>query len=336
MRIHYVEDNALDAKILTEMVGEERDIQLNISERIEDFQRLSQLGPADFVLLDVRRPDAISIEDDIKRVREFTDAPIVFVTSDDAENMRQEAVSSGAEAVIDKIDLSSKLLKQILANSKWRRKAPDQPAEGKVSSRDIKRSVESLRGPFSYIELSLQTLLETMEDSGRSSTADYVAHLLETVRAIRAYSEDDLSQATRTPIHELLLETAERVSSTAQSKQVNLVFETETSWFTQIGSRPLATLGIQHLVAGILRACEKGDRVSIRSERHEDGIALNIFVSRAVIPSKEALFDLTKAAPSLGLDSKASLQLGLTLLSVPPEQVDVHVHNGNLFLKLIV
>lgn len=336
MRIHYVEDNELDAKILTEMVGSESDIQLNVSERIEDFQRLSKSGSTDFVLLDVRRPDAVSIEDDIKRVREFSDAPIVFVTSDNAENMREEAVFSGAEGVIDKTDLSSKLLKQILANSKWRRKIAAPDIEGKLKSREIKSSVESLKGPFAYIELSLQTLLETMEDSGRANTAEYVSHLLETVRAIRAYSEDDLSQSTRTPIHELLVDTAERVSRTAKTRQVDLVFETETSWFTQIGSRPLATLGIQHLVAGILRACEKGDRVSIRSERHEDGIALNIFVSRAIISSRDALFDLTKAAPSLGLDSKASLQLGLTLLSVPKEQVDVHVHNHNLFIKLVV
>lgn len=334
MRIHYVEDNALDAKILTEMVGDERDIQLNISERIEDFQRLTEVDPTDFVLLDVRRPDAVSIEDDIQRVRAFTDAPIVFVTSDNAETMRQEAVTGGAEAVIDKMDLSSKLLKQIIANSRWRQKISYPPGEGALKSPEIKSSVESLKGPFAYIELSLQTLLETMEDSGRANTAEYVSHLLETVRAIRAYSEDDLSQATRTPIHELLLDTAERVARTAKSRQVDLVFETESSWFTQIGSRPLAALGVQHLVAGLLRACESGDRMSIRSERDNDGIALNIFVSRAVLSSKAALFDLTKAAPSLGLDSKASLQLGLTLLSVPPEQVDVHIHKGNLFIKI--
>ncbi|MAI90517.1 response regulator [Ponticaulis sp.] len=334
MRIHYVEDNARDAEILTDMVGGEGDIQLNISERIEDFERLSEAGPTDFVLLDVRRPDAISIEDDIQRVRAFTNAPIVFVTSDNADDMRREAFASGAEAVIDKTDLNYKLLKQMIVNATLKHQVQTEVPESRLRSREMKSSVESLLGPFSYIELSLQTLLETMEDAGRSNTAEYVAHLLETVRAIRAYSQDDLSQATRTPIHELLLDTAERVSKTARAKEVDLVLATETSWFTQIGSRPLASLGVQHFIAGLLRACEKGDRMSIRSERDNEGIALNIFVSRAVISSKDELFDLTKAAPALGLDSKASLQLGLTLLSVPPEQVDVHVHKGNLFIKV--
>lgn len=336
MRIHYVEDNLRDAEALTDMVGADSDIQLNISEKISDFFSASQEGETDFVLLDVRRPDAISIEDDIRRVRSFTSAPIIFVTSDNAADMRQEAFSSGADAVIDKGDLNPNLLRQLYLNSSIRHQMKTEIPEGRLSSREIKTSIEALVGPFSYLEMSLQTLLETMEDAGRSTTADYVSHLLETVRAIRTYSQDDFSKSTRTPIHELLVDTAERVSRTAQSRGVDLIMETETSWFTQIGSRPLASLGIQHLIAGLLRACQSGDRMAVRSERDENGIALNIFVSRAIITSKEMLFNLNAAAPTLGLDSKASLQLGLTLLGVTSAQADVHVHKGNLFIKVLV
>lgn len=334
MRIHYVEDNARDAKIMSELVRSEVDIQLDVSERIEDFASSSFGSSTDFILLDVRRPDAISIEDDINRIRTFTDAPIVFVTSKGADDVRREAFQGGAEAVIDKTDLNTNLLRQIAVNSTLRHRVKTELPEGRVSSRSMKASIESLSGPFAYIELSLQTLHETMHDTGRMATAEYVSHLLETVRAIRAYSQDDLTQATRTPIHELLLDTAERVSQAARARGVDLIMETETSWFTQIGSRPLASLGLQHLLAGLLRACQKGDRMSVRSERDENGIALSLFVSRAIFESKDVLFDLTRAAPGLGLDAKASLQLGLTLLSVPREQVDVHLHKGNLFIKI--
>ena len=334
MRIHYVEDNERDAKALSEMIGLDGGIQLAISERIDDFASLSGAAPTDFVLLDVRRPDAVSIKDDITRVRRLTDAPIVFVTGDNAETLRNEAMSGGAEAVIDKSDLNKNLLRQLMLNATHRHRLASKVSEEKLSSKEIKASIDAMAGPFTYIELSLQTLLETMEDSGRTASADYVSHMLDTVRAIRAYSQDDLSKATRTPIHELLVETAERVSRTAKNRKIDLVMETETSWFTQVGSQPLASLGVQHLIAGLMRACEPGDRMSVRGERDEDGIALSIFMSRAVLSSANELFDLTKASPSLGLDSKASIQLALTLLSLTREQVDVHVHKGNLFVKV--
>lgn len=336
MRIHYVEDSDIDAAVLTGMVGSDSDIQLNVSRKLDDFAQSSKESQTDFVLLDVRRPDAVSIEDDIARVRSFTDAPIVFVTSGNAEGLRRQAFVSGAEGVIDKGDLNPNLLRQLFLNSSIRHRMQTEIPEDRLASREMKTSIETLQGPFTYIELSLQTLLEAMEDSGRSNTADYVAHLLETVRAIRAYSQDDLSKATRTPIHELLVDTAERVSRTARRRGVDLILETEASWFTQMGSEPLASIGIQHLIAGLLRGCEKGDRMAVRSERDENGIALNIFVSRALITSKEMLFNLGSADPALGLDSKASLQLGLTVLAVTPEQVDVHVHKGNLFIKVLI
>ncbi|MAK62577.1 MAG: hypothetical protein CMK09_16525 [Ponticaulis sp.] len=336
MRIHYVEDNERDAAMLTNMVGTDGDIQLNISERMEDFLKSSKNDKTDFVLLDVRRPDAVSIEDDIRRVRSYTDAPIVFVTSGNAEGVRREAFVGGAEAVIDKGDLNKNLLRQLFLNSSIRHRMNQEVPEDRIQSREMKTSIETLTGPFAYVELSLQTLLEVMEDAGRTNTAEYVAHLLETVKAIRAYSQDDLSKSTRTPIHELLIETAERMSRTAKKRGVDLILETEASWFTQMGSQPLASLGIQHMIAGLLRACEKGDRMAVRSERDENGIALNIFVSRDIIPSKDALFDLTQAGPHLGPDSKASIQLALTVLAISPEQADVHIHKGNLFIKLLI
>ncbi|MAP95176.1 MAG: hypothetical protein CMK07_09530 [Ponticaulis sp.] len=336
MRIHYVEDNATDAALLTTMVGKEGDIDLSISQRIEDFEASQEQGRTDFVLLDVCRPDAVSIEDDIRRIRAFTDAPIVFVTGGGSDQFRLEAFASGAEAVIDKDDLNPNLLRQLILNSTYRHRVMSEFPEGTLSSREMKSSIEALSGPFAYVEMSLQTLLETMEDAGRHNTADYVRHLLETVRTIRTYSQDDFSKTSRTPIHELLLDTAKIVSQTARRRGVDLVMETETTWFSQIGSTPLASLGIQHLISGLLRACQKGDRISVRSERDEFGIALNIFVSRDVIASKDILFNLIDAGPSLGLDSKASIQLGLTVLGVTREQTDVHVHKGNLFIRILI
>lgn len=340
MRIHYVEDNDKDAQIVSDMVQSDLELKIDISKRIDDFEQSGETASTDFIMLDVCRPDAVSIEDDIRRIRTFTDAPIVLVTSDGSDLIRREAFAGGAEAVLDKRDLSSELLRQIAINTTLRHKLK---AEKSRSSREqtphaqpysLKAPLETLSGTFSYLEISLQTLHEAMIDAGRQATAEYVAHLLETVRAIRAYAQDDLSQATRTPIHELLLDTAERVSRDARKMGIDLVMETETSWFTQIGSRPLAALGIQHLIGGILRACAKGDRISVRSERVDEGIALNLFVSRAIIDSRKTLFNLADNCPGMGGDAKASIQLGLTLLSVPKEQVDVHVHKNNLFIRV--
>lgn len=341
MRIHYVEDNDQDAELYSRMIREENGIEIIVSSRLEDFERSGTREQTDFILLDVYRPDAVSIEDDIRRIRAFTDVPIVLVTSDSSESVRRQAFAGGAEAVLDKFDLNANLLRQIAINSTTRHKIKTgveikeaEAAEPKASSESIKVSLGALSNAFSYIEFSLQTLYETMADAGRANTANYVYHLIETIQAIRTYAQDDLSQSTRAPIHELMVAAAQRVSQDARSRGVDLIIETENSWFTQMGSAPLASIGLNHLIGGLLRACNRGDRVSVRSERDENGIALNIFLSRVVIDSADALFNLDRASPSMGFDAKASVQLGLTLLSVPKEQVDVHVHRNNLFIKI--
>jgi FOG: CheY-like receiver len=342
MRIHYVEDNDNDAELFSRMVREENGVEILVSSRLEDFEKSGSREQTDFVMLDVYRPDAVSIEDDIRRIRAFTDAPIVLVTSDGSDSVRRQAFEGGAEAVLDKGDMNPKLIRQIARNSTLRHKITTEirledampVIEPRVSSEDMKSNLSSLQSAFSYIEYSLQTLFEAMQDAGRENSAEYIRHLVDTVKAIRAYSQDDLSQATRTPIHELMMGTAQHVSQDARQRGIDLIFEAESSWFTQMGSRPLAALGLNHLIGGLLRACSKGDRVSVRSERDDNGIALNIFLSRVVLNSVDALFNMDAANPTMGFDAKASVQLGLTLLSVPKEQVDVHVHRNNLFIKI--
>lgn len=343
MRIHYVEDNPKDAELLSRMVEDDKAIQLTVSAKINDFvdQRLQDV--TDFVLLDIRRPDAVSIKDDIARIRKFTNAPIVFVTSDSSDGVRQEAFESGAEAVLDKNELNSNLLRQVAINSMqkhiFRPNSNQQETEANKRRRrnELEQSsLAHLKEPFAYVEMSLQTLYDAMVDSGRDTTANYVSHLLETMKAIRTYAEDDLTVSTRTAIHDLLVESAERVSRTAKARLVDLVIEAETSWFTQMGSKPLAGLGVQHLIDGLLRGLNAGDRMSVRSERDNDGIALNIFLNRPIIKSSIELFDLSKASPTLGSDAKASLQLGLMLLGVTADQVEFEQVNGHIFLKLFV
>ncbi len=343
MRIHYVEDNDNDAELFSRMVREEKGVEILVSTRLEDFEKSGSREQTDFILLDVFRPDSISIQDDIRRIRAFTDAPIVLVTSDGSDKVRREAFAGGAEAVLDKSDINPNVIRQIARNSTLRHKVKSEITledstlsilENKVNSDDMKSNLSALSGAFSYIEFSLQTLYETMEDAGRKNSANYIRHLVDTVKAIRAYAQDDLSKATRTPIHELMMGTAQHVSQDARNRGIDLIFEAESSWFTQMGSQPLAALGMNHLIGGLLRACSKGDRVSVRSERDENGIALNIFMSRAVVDSADALFNLEQANPAMGFDAKASVQLGLTLLSVPREQVDVHIHRNNLFIKI--
>lgn len=342
MRVHYVEDNDTDAELYSRMIRGEGGMEIFVSPRLEDFEKSGNREQTDFIMLDVRRPDAVSVEDDIRRIRAFTDAPIVLVTSDGSDSIRTEGFQGGVDAILDKGDLSPQLLRQIAKNSTIRHRIKRTHAfqaleeESRLPSEAMKVSLNSLSSTFGYIETSLHTLFETLEDTGRQKSAEYVSHLVETVQAIRAYSQDDLSKATRTPVHELMIETARRVSKEARSRGVDLVLETENSWFTQMGSQPLAALGMNHLIGGLLRACDRGDRIAVRTERDENGTALNLFLSRVVLDSVDALYDLERANPAMGFDARASVQLGLTLLSVSRHQVDVHIHRKNLFIKILI
>lgn len=340
MKIHYIEDNAQDAALFSRMIRERGDVELTVSPRVDEFENSGDGSRTEFILLDVHRPDSVSLEDDIARIRKFSNAPIMVLTSDQSDGLRQEAMEGGAVGLVDKNSVDANVLQQFALNFALRHQlshtgdiagSNDEPA---LKSEEIKAPLASLVGTFSYLESSLQLLHEAMEDSGRENSADYVKHLIETVGALHAYARDDLTKSTRAPIHELLVDTANRISKEAMSRKIDLVMKTENSWFTQIGSKPLAALGLNHLIDGLMRSCQAGDRISLRSEREENGISLNLFLSRAIVSNAEELFNLEHATPSMGFDAKASVQLGLTLLTVTQEQVDVHTHRNNLFIKI--
>ena len=111
---HYIEDDALDALALTGMLNGEGDISLTTSTSLNDFEDWIEGGDLDFVLVDIYRPDSRSFEDEVKRIRAFSNAAIFFITGDEAKFYVDDALEVGAEGVLEKEALTAQGLLKVL------------------------------------------------------------------------------------------------------------------------------------------------------------------------------------------------------------------------------
>lgn len=323
MFIHYIEDDEIDILILKRIASSEPSIDLTVSDNVDGLAERIESHPVDIVLLDVHRPDSVSIEDDLARIRKISAAPVVLLTGAPTEELRVPAIRSGASAVVDKGAISKELLVQILANANAEYAArnalfDDEPEEDGDLSPEYRR----LALPLKYVEAGLETLRDVIRGTSMAASAGFVSHLLETVRAVDAYATSDLSTATRTPVHQLLVRYQRHIEDLARSKGVELTMNMKPAWYFQVGSEPMARLGVQHLLEGVMRLCARPDTVEVDVEADESSAELKIFVSRPLAPNASMFFG-GDGFDALELGARSSLQLGVLLLSLRPQQIEV-------------
>lgn len=319
MLIQYVEDDPVFGFLVSEMFREDENYDLLIKPTLADVQSSPELKKTGFFLLDVNRPDTISIERDFEVIRELTPAPVAFVTQGDTSKLRPRALRIGAEAVIDKDELNSSLLRQLVVNARSRRAAELQ--EESMSE----NQVSSLRAPLDYLEFGLGVLDDIMLETGKFESREFVSHLRATARALKQYANEELSVQSAQSLNTLIEQIQGRIYRHALARDIGLRMDWEPSRFTQIGSNALAQLGVQHLLDGTLRCAGRGDGVWMFGEKDEttgDSV-LKVHMSRPILPSETIFFPGGKSPNALGLDAVSSLQLGALLLSLSQEQVQL-------------
>ncbi|MCI5047293.1 MAG: response regulator [Aquisalinus sp.] len=341
MLVHYIEDDDLDASVLKRAAKTNDTLDVTVSKSLEDLSDRLAAKPVDCILLDVLRPESVSIEDDIARVRQLTDAPIVFITGGNASELRLQAARIGADAVIDKEDISPAVLKQIFYNIGARHQAVAQQyqSEHAVFNDETDSTAQQGKVPaisLSYLTDGLSVLHEIMKDNGHDRTADFVQELLETSEAISAYLTSDLSATAQVALHTILRRMQSRAREIARSKKIRFSMECDKTWYHQAGDATLSRLGFQHFIEGALRACPANSQLLFFAACHGEGVKLMLYFDSQLLPGPSIFFDDNAPGSTLPKEAHSSLRLGAAILGIKPENLKITTTGSDQMITVIL
>jgi len=336
MLIHYVDDNKTDLLSLKRALRDEKSVQLRTCQRMDQIPGFKDVRLTDAFVLDVVRPDAVSIEADIKEIRTYTDAPVLFLTGQDPESIRDQALLAGALAVLNKDRTNPAFLLQILEQACSLRRHSE-PAEETAPQPQL----EALLTPSGQWPMQAPTLaacdemLAFIEEAiGSSQTAIAKADqpatkLLRLMRRIaaRRFASSVLVDASR-----IMTETFDTISPDFLALDIKVTIDLMgNAPFWTIGSRQDAECGIRTLVEGAAHLSQKGERLHIDVGCLHGLTRIDFTSKQALVSSHDELFRshvLLNEQPSFGL---CLLQVACHLLALRPEQV---VFSGDGFHRV--
>jgi CheY-like chemotaxis protein len=334
MRIHYVEDDKADVLALRHLLRNRRDLTIDTSERMDQIGMAPDLASLDALLIDVRRPDSLSIEDDVRAARSFTGAPLIFLTGLDPSPLEARARLAGADGVLSKTSLDADLLTQCLERAKASR-GGSQPAEVDADAdadaiplesdaqwpmeRPTLASVDTV---LSVIERSLADAAYALDDPLRvsASLGDplRLAHMLRTIRS-RPFSAIAVCEASG-PLKDLQRTLADR----AAQSNITMAFEgdPDVRWYA-LGSRSDALAGLEALVRACLCACGPRDWIHIGLRLVEGQARIDILSNQGRIADLAQVFSEGAAQASV---DRAFMECAVHLLGLRPEQLRMSLH----------
>ena len=347
MFIHYVEDNDLDARLMAAMTRTDRDITVSISHTLEELKDHIHDAKADCIVLDMMRPDSLSIEDDIRRIRELTEAPVLIVTSSDADMFRARALQAGADALIEKAMLSSDVLKQIFYNISSRTEpvkmepvapppqAPDVDGEffDEVALGDAllpNFQIERLNQPLRFLQKTISDLLPQQSYENRLVLGD----VNDLVDDLRTLAQSDMRETSRVSVLKTMKYLEHHLAVYAGCRGMKLRISVEDCHFVQMGPPELARSGINQLLTGLLSACDKGDLLLVRAEKATHGVLMQMTMSHDLLRDTDSLFDPDFEVSDEQLGALASVQAGMVMLGVGRAQCEVVRESGLTTLRL--
>ena len=340
MHIHYVEDSKLDAHALRHVLAHESDILLDVSEKLDDVGAARAAGPIDVLLIDIVRPDSISLETDVSSARRFTQAPILFLTGLDPAALRERAIKAGADAVLRKGNLSGDMLRQFAENARARsclRLAPIDPGElDELDEPEIALlPVIAMDGPLASVERGLVSLWERGAGSSWAGELDGLHGHIETLRLVRRLGARDLRQRADCDAARVVqgLEARMRAQAKRDGIHISFAYE-ENAWFASLGQAQDAHAGIEALMQGLLGACTRFDRLHIEVHKHGDSASIEASCNRQILSGKSVFFG---DAPNVrqadaGDQAGAYLQCAVALLMLRAEQIRIHADYGQRIL----
>jgi len=328
MQIRYVQDARKRAIDLKKLLGLDEGFNLGVCKRFEELGAGSG-APLDVLLIDATRADRIALEDDIRTARKYTDAPIVFVTGGENGQIRARGLQAGAEAVLARDRITSSLIREVVERAATRRRADPAkprsgakpPPSGSEACRDAPNA--ALRTSLAYVEQGLARLDLNAEACLDAPANPPTADLLTILGYARRLLGRDARSSCECDGAALLSALHSDLIDAASAAGVALLIEAPApAKFLVVGGREDARLGLEAIVIGLLRACEKGSRLRIDLRAEGDETRLRATGDAPLVRDLCAFF------PPEGEDAeldyaKSSLRCGAALLGLRPEQIDL-------------
>jgi len=332
MQVRYVQDGRKRAIDLKKLLGQDAGLNLGVCKRFEELAAASG-APLDVLLIDASRADRVALEDDIRTARKYTDAPIVFVTGGENGQIRARGLKAGAEAVLPHDSITSSLIREVVERAATRRRAD--PKKSRARPKTASWAPETrqdapnaaLRASLAYVEQGLARL-DFNAEAGLDTTATPRAADLLTITgyARRLLARDARASCECDGAALLAALQDDLIDAAAQAGVALLVEASGPTKFLVVGEPEDARLGLEAIVIGLLRACEKGSRlrIDLRAESEEtrlratgDRLRVENICAFFAPEGEEADFDY----------ATSSLRCGAALLGLRPEQIDL-TENG--------
>jgi CheY-like chemotaxis protein len=328
MQVRYVQDGRKRAVDLKKLLGGGEGFDLGVCKRFEDLGAAAG-APLDVLLIDASRADRVALEDDIRTARKYTDAPIVFVTGGENGQIRARGLKAGAEAVLPRASITSTLIREVVERAATRRRVD--PTKSRGGAKTAPAGPETcwdapnaaLRAALAYVEQGLARL-DLNAEAGLNAAANPRAADLLTItgyarrllgRDARASCECD-GAALLAALQEDLIDAA------AQAGVALLVEASAPARFFVVGAPDDARLGLEAIVIGLLRACEKGSRLRIDLRAEGEVTRLRAAGDAPLVESRCAFFAPEDEEAEFDY-ATSSLRCGAALLGLRPEQIDL-------------
>lgn len=336
---HYIDDNDLDALIVKTLVGNKTNLAITCSNSMDDLEQWVQPGQLDFILLDINRPDSVSIEKDLELIRKITEVPVVFITGNNADKYREAAMQAGAEAVIEKENLSIEVLHQILKNA---------VAQSNVTKKNLmeKSTIDpkflmdekpdSLYNIFtlalSYLDNDLQATKDVylLSDQGQ----EQLENIRDTATSLKTYTQERVLSEVEPLIPSLLRKIQIDAFAFAAKRDVKMVFQLSKRCYLKLGDPLLAQMGIKHLLEGAILASRPGETVSFSGIQHEKSITLLISTERKIVTDIQYIF--TKRCPIYFKQYKSMVSLNLSALMLGIVENDIKLVSQNSMQRMMI
>lgn len=272
MNVHYVDDDDADLTLMLETASKIPNLKMFTSKSIAGlFDRLLT-DRVDCVLLDINRPDALSLESDIECISEKWNLPVVLITGGDADDVRLRATLAGADGVIEKAAFSHELLNQVLKNARARTVAKSAvgaaeplPIEGPSTDPAGDSEIEWLENLYQQLEAIEASLNPQRDSRSLARILDVKASL----SAARLHSAGDLSVSPCVPMRWAIKAALDDVTELARQRDVRLSIDEINGTFFPKASRELGYMGLRFLLEGFVESLAEGDCLRVSSGVHD-------------------------------------------------------------------
>lgn len=324
MHIRYVENMKAEVLAFKKMFEHRSDVFVSACARIDDVGARRGAPPIDLLLIDVTRPDIISVEEDVRTARKYTSAPIVFLTGDDSGPMRDRVLRSGAASLVSKAVMSTEMIYRFVENAKA---GSALPRPGEACAAGPQRGSSPLfpgwDNVLDYLERGTECVggsSETVEEA----EAVWPGDRRRVLSFLRRLGKRDLQDSQECDAARLLADLREELIEAAAERGVPLLVDVEPpAKFYVIGAPIDARLGLEAIVLGLASLCRTGCRLRVKLASGGDQTALTATTDGEFGVDLGAFFAEEASCIPAGSLALAALQCGVALLGLRREQCDL-------------